>query len=216
MAAIGKSFGLAVLVLWAASLAVGGASASAADKATEELAPRCVGTDPDAPIVVEVFSDFQCPACRRFYLEVARPVMADYAMKGRVCVVYREFPLNSHQHARQAARYSLAAGSLGQQEWIKVTDALYVYQSQWAANGQVEAVVAQALSEEKMAQVKKRLEDPKLEAQIDREIADGRQLGVRATPTIFISANGKSERIPPGVQYPILRRYLDTLLAQAQ
>lgn len=216
MVAMRKTFGLAVLVLWAAGLAGGGASVLAADKATEDLAPRCVGTDPNAPVVVEVFSDFQCPACRRFYLEVARPVMADYAMKGRVCVVYHEFPLNSHEHAREAARYSVAAGSLGQQDWIKVTDALYVYQPQWSVNGRLEAVVAQALSAEKMAEVKKRMEDPKLETQIDREIALGRQLGVRATPTVFIKANGKTERIPPGVQYPILRRYLDTLLAQAQ
>lgn len=209
MAMVRKTVGLILLVLVAAS-------AQAADKATDEQRQHCLGTDPDAPILMEVFSDHQCPSCRRFYLEVARPVLADYAMKGKVCVVYRDFPLAQHQHAREAARYSQAAGSLGQQEWIKVADALYVYQSQWASNGHVEAVVAQALSEEKMDEVKKRLDVPKLDAQIDREIALGRQLGVRATPTVFIKANGKTERIPPGVQYPILRRYLDTLLAQAQ
>lgn len=209
MAMVRKTVGLILLALAAAS-------AQAADKATDEHRQRCLGTNPDAPVLVEIFSDHECPYCRRFYLEVARPVLAEYAMKGKVCVVYHDFPLAQHQHAREAARYSQAAGSLGQQEWIKVTDALYVYQSQWVANGQVEPVVAQALSEEKMAAMKKRLEDPKLDAQIDREIAHGRQLGVRGTPTIFIHANGKTERIPPGVQYPILRRYLDTLLAQAQ
>jgi protein-disulfide isomerase len=209
MAIIRKCFAPVLLALLAVV-------AAAADGASRESASSCVGTDPDAPIVMEVFSDHQCPACRRFYLEVARPVLADYAMKGKVCVIYHDFPLRSHQYARQAARYTQAAGRLGQQEWIQVTDALYVYQSQWSANGRLESVVTQALSKEKMTQVKKWLEDPQLDTEIDSEIALGRRLGVRATPTVFIKANGKTEKIPAGVQYPILRRYLDSLLARAQ
>lgn len=209
MRILGRASGLVVLALLAASPV-------AAQKPANGAREHRLGSDPNAPVVMEVFSDHQCPACRRFYLEVTRPVLANYAMKGKVVVVYRDFPLRTHQYARQAARYSQAASRLGQEEWIRVTDAIYLYQSKWSANGDLQPVVAQALPEEKMAQVRKWLEDPQLDTNIDRDIARGRQLGVRATPTIFITANGKTERIPSGVQYAILRRYLDSLLTRAQ
>ncbi len=201
---------LGVVVLLAGALPL-----AAQEAATGTPEGQCLGTNPDAPVVMEVFSDHQCPACRRFYLEVTRPVLADYANKGKVCVIYYDFPLSQHQHARQAARFAQAAGRIGQNEWIRVTDALYVYQAQWAQNGRVEQVVQQALPAEKMAELQKHLSDPKLEQAIDRDVALGRRREVRSTPTILITANGKTERIPGGVQYEILRRYLDSLVARA-
>lgn len=209
MTAMQKSLGLTLLV-WVA------ASPLAAPMPAEILPERGLGADRRAPIVMEVFSDHQCPSCRRFYLEVTRRLLADYAMKGKLWVVYREFPLErQHPYARQAARYTQAAGRLGQEEWIRVTDALYVYQHLWSTTGQLDPVVAGALPEEKMNQVRKWLKDPKLDAHIDRDLALGRRRGVRGTPTIFITANGKTEQIPVVYQYTIFRRYLDSLLAQA-
>lgn len=208
MSAVRKVCGLALLVLWAA------ASSLSAPKPAEPPRPRCLGSNPKAPIKIEVFSDYQCPACREFYLQTTRPLLADYANPGKVCVVYREFPLRNHKYARPAARYAVAAARLGPTKWIQVSDALYTFQSRWANDGQLESVVAQVLSEKEMNQVRKWQGDPKLEAEIDRDIAEGNQRGVRSTPTVFVTANGKTERVPAGVQYPILRRYLDSLLEQ--
>ncbi|MFQ5778261.1 MAG: DsbA family protein [Terriglobia bacterium] len=179
-----------------------------------EARERCLGTNPNAPVLIEVFSDHQCPACRRLYLETMRRVIADYANTGKVCVVYHEFPLRVHAHARTAARYAQAAARLGKTKWVEVADRLYYYQSKWAADGQVESVVAQVLTEKEMAQVRKWVADPKLEAAIDRDVALGRQRGVRSTPTLFITASGHTERVNGVVQYAILQRYLDRLLAR--
>src|SRR2546427_9025062 len=41
---------------------------------SELTAQKAVGSK-SAPIVIEVFTDFQCPACRRVYQETLRPVM---------------------------------------------------------------------------------------------------------------------------------------------
>ncbi|MGH9805290.1 MAG: DsbA family protein [Candidatus Acidiferrales bacterium] len=183
----------------------------------EDPRERCLGSNPKAPILIEVFSDYECPACRRYYLETMRPVIADYAVTGKACVVYYEFPLQMHKHARQAARYGHAAGRLGGEKWIQVTDAFYYYQAQWAANGELDPVLAKALSGKELAQVKEWAGDPKVEEVINRDVAQGRSRGVTGTPTTFITVNGKTEKLPTGIiQYPILRRYLDNLLAQAQ
>lgn len=205
---------LALLALWAAAgtAAPQKPKPAAKPKPADPVQQRCLGSNPKAPIRIEVFSDYQCPGCRDFYLQTTRPLLAEYANPGKVCVVYYEFPLPNHQHARQAARYAEAAARLGPAQWIQVSDALYTFQSQWVADGKLEDVVAGALTAKEMSQVRKWQSDPKLEAEIERDIAQGTQRGVRSTPTVFLTVNGKTERVPPGVQYPILRRYLDSLL----
>lgn len=214
IAGLRSACALALLVLWAAA----GTAAPQKPKPAAKPRPadlvqqRCLGSNPKAPIRIEVFSDYQCPACRDFYLQTTRPLLAEYANAGKVCVVYYEFPLPNHQYARQAARYGQAAARLGPAQWVQVSDALYTFQSQWVADGKLEDVVARALTAKEMSQVRKWQSDPKLEAEIERDIAQGAQRGVHSTPTVFLTVNGKTERVPPGAQYPILSRYLDSLL----
>ena len=174
----------------------------------------CVGGNASSPIKIEVFSDYQCPACRAFYLGTMRLVLSEYADAGKVCVVYHEFPLNIHPHAPQAARYGHAALRLGIRQWSQVTDAIFEAQEQWAANGQLEPVVASALSREDMDKVRKLAADPATNAAIRRDIELGRSRAVNSTPTFFITGKGKTEKIAGVVQYPILKRYLDSLLGQ--
>ena len=182
-------------------------------QAPQDDAP-CVGGKPGAPVKIEVFSDYQCPACRIFYLETMRHVLSDYADAGKVCVVYHEFPLSMHPHAPQAARYGHAAMKLGVRQWFQVTDALFQAQDQWAASGQLEPVVAAALSKEDMERVRKLAQDPALNDAIRQDIELGRKLEVNSTPTFFLTAKGKTEKVASVVQYPILKRYLDYLLGQ--
>lgn len=172
---------------------------------------QCLGS-PNAPIKIEVFSDYQCPACRAFYFDISRQLMADYGATGKVCLIYYEFPLRGHQHARRAAQFAEAAARLGPQQWIRVTDALFYYQPQWSTDGQVEQTVAKALTEKEMDVVRRLVDDPAIDAVVESGMRQGNQRGVRATPTAFILSPGREERIPPGVQYPILRRVLDGLL----
>lgn len=178
----------------------------------EDITASCVGGKPNAPVKIEVFSDFECPACQRFYLGTVRQVLADYSRTNKVCVVYREFPLPMHQHSRKAARYAVAARRLGTWQWIQVTDRLYLDQGQWAQTGDVEAVVAKALSAEDMARVKKLLDDPSIDQAIDGDVALGHRQKVTQTPTFFVTANGKTERVSGVVQYAVLRDYLESVL----
>ena len=54
----------------------------------------------EAPITIEVFSDYQCPQCRVFYLDTARQLMQSYIPAGKVYYVHRDFPLSMHSHSR--------------------------------------------------------------------------------------------------------------------
>lgn len=63
--------------------------------------------DPDAPVLIAVFSDLQCPYCRRFHFafeEIERSLGADVAL------VVIHYPLRSHALARPAAYALECAG----------------------------------------------------------------------------------------------------------
>ncbi len=178
----------------------------------DETSGQILGGSLDAPIRLEVFSDFQCPACRDLYLGTIRPVLLDYASKDKVCVIYHEFPLTIHQHAREAAKYAEATYRLNQQKMLPVMDSLFSDQSQWSQDGKLEAVVAKALSSEDLQKVKKIMQDPSVNQAIDREVALGEKRAVKSTPTLFLYYLGREQKVEGIVTYPVLKQFLDSIV----
>src|SRR5437588_823919 len=144
----------------------------------------CVRGKASAPIKLEVFSDFQCPACRAFYLQTMRSVFKDYADTGKVCVVYRSYPQDSHPYAVPAARYGQAALRVGTAQWNVVADALFSQQDTWGETGDIAAVLSKTLSKQDMDAIQKQLQDSD---SLDRAIYADIQLGISrnvgSTPT---------------------------------
>ncbi len=186
--------------------------ATAPAQAPQLTAEQTIGGKLDAPVRLEVFSDFQCPACRSFFLDSIQKVLETYCSQNKVCVVYHEFPLKNHNLARLAARYSKAAQRLGRKQWVAVMSALYTSQAEWSWDGSVDAVISRALSPEDFAALKKRLEDPSIDTAIDQEVALGEKREVTSTPTFFLSSGGKEERVVGGVPYVVLKGYIDRLI----
>ena len=171
---------------------------------------KCVRGLPDAPIRIEVFSDFECPACRAFYLQTMRRVFSEYADQGRACVVYREFP--GFAHSREAASYARAALRLGVEQWGRVADALFEAQARWSQSGDLESVVTSVLSAGDMAAVREHMTDPLIDAVIDDDAILGLELRVTSTPTFFIKANGRTEKVEAALTYGAMQRRLEASL----
>jgi protein-disulfide isomerase len=151
-----------------------------------------LGGSSNAPIRIEVFSDFECPGCRLFYRELMLPTLQDYASKDKVCVIYHEFPLNQHRFAKNAACYCEAAYKIGRDQALRVIDALFSNQTKWAEDGNIEAVLAKALSKKDFSQLKLNLKDPSIDQSILQGIKLGNESGVHGTPTMFVYYLGRS------------------------
>lgn len=183
-------------------------------QSSQEASGMVLGGSRDAPIRMEVFSDFECPGCRYFYQKVVLPVLQDYADKDKVCVIYHEFPLSQHKHAHEAARYCEAAYKIGREKALQVIDALFEHQSAWTRDGDIEKIIAGKLSSEDLAQIRKNL----AESGIDRSIRQGIQLGnerkVGGTPTMFLYYLGKTQKVErlENMRYIILKGFFDRIV----
>jgi len=186
----------------------------------------------NAPIMVEVFSDFQCPSCRAFYEMTLRPMISDYVAAGKVYIIHRDFPLTMHRYGYQAARWANAAARIG--EFQQVEAALYDNQDAWAANGDIAKYVSTAMSAADFKRVEKLMEGcadqgaPAVkpaaaqtghacaeDTYIEQDRALGNQIPVQATPTFVIYYKGKKFSAASGVvSWTILKQFFDQLLSQ--
>ena len=164
-----------------------------------------------APVSMEVFSDFQCPACKTLYIATNRRIMDDYVSTGKVYLIHRDFPLAMHAHSRVAARYARAAAQLGKVE--PVEQALFQNQEKWEQSGDVDGTVAAVLSPAEMAKVRALVKGGTLDAAIDKDFALGQMYRVNQTPTTVFHSGGQTYPYAGVMSYDTLKSFLDQLLS---
>jgi protein-disulfide isomerase len=164
-----------------------------------------------APIVMEIFSDFQCPACKQLYLSTTRQLTDNYIATGKVFAIHRDFPLPGHAYSRIAARYGRAAAQLGKLE--QVEQVLFQNQEKWEQTGDVDGTVASAFSPAEMNKIRAQVNSPAIDASIEKDIALGKTYGVNQTPTTIIHYKGQTFPVTGVVNYDALHSFLDQLLS---
>jgi protein-disulfide isomerase len=165
-----------------------------------------------APVVVEIYSDFQCPACKQLFLNTTQKVIDNYVNTGKVYLVHRDFPLPMHAYSRVAASYSRAAAHIGKCE--PVEQALFQNQEKWEANGDVKGIVASVLSPAEMKKVQALVDAKTLEPLIEKDKQLGQTLPVTQTPTSVFHSKGQNYPYAGTLSYDVLKDFLDQLVAQ--
>jgi protein-disulfide isomerase len=166
----------------------------------------------NAPIMMEVYSDFQCPHCKHFHDEVQPQIVQNYVNSGKVYLVHHDFPLPTFKYSREAALYAIAASRFKKYE--VVADTLFARQDYWGQNGKVDEVVATALTPDEMKKARALIKDPQVVQQLDHEIELGKAAKISSTPSIFITRHLRVIPVPANTSYPILSKVLDDLLTK--
>ena len=195
-----RSFALVVLVL---ALGVAG-SPAAQTKTTRAVGPVT------AAVRIDLFSDFQCPACKALHEQTIKRVKEEFAQAGKIRLVHHDFPLPQHKYARQAAILAAAADRLG--KYDVVADALFHQQESWSVSGNVDAVVDAVLTPEERKKLREIAKDPAILANIERDIQLGERMKVGSTPTMIITHDGKPNPVVGVVSYPVFSKYLNTIV----
>jgi protein-disulfide isomerase len=139
---------------------------------------------PDAPVTLMEFGDFQCPPCANL-ADPINQLERDY--RSRLRVVFRNFPLASHQHAREAALASEAASLQGR--FWEMHHLLYREQSVWSKVPDVCVLfIAYAgMLGLNIDRFRKDMESEQAKARVRSDEQQGVAVGVTTTPTIFIN-----------------------------
>ena len=162
--------------------------------------------DAKAPIVIQEFSDFQCPFCKR-----VEPTLVELEKEfhGSIRVVWRHYPLPFHQYAAQAAE--AAEEVLAQ----KGTPAFWAYHDLlYQAQGEPEGLdrvnldnLADKLGVD-MARFKAALDQHVHAAQVNADAAAAAKIGISGTPAFLIGDYYVSGAQPATVFRRLIKRAL--------
>jgi predicted DsbA family dithiol-disulfide isomerase len=156
--------------------------------------------DDKAPLVICEFSDYQCPHCKAAEAPLRR-ILDEY--KGRVKLMFKNFPLSSHAEARPAAAAALAAARQG--KFWPMHDLLFEHQDKMGS-----ADLEKYARELKLDLGKWQSELAGAGERVDADRAEGLALHIDHTPTIYIG--GREYRGP--LRYEFLKDWVDEALAQ--
>ena len=158
--------------------------------------------NPEAPVTLEEFGDFQCPPCGSF-AKFTEELLKEY--DSRLRIVFRHFPLAAHEHAREASLAAEAAGLQG--HFWEMYDVLYREQAAWS-----KAPNARELFESyagtiglNVDQFKKDMDGGQAKARVDADKARAVSLGINVTPTLYINGQpvDPKDKNPEGVRAAI-------------
>ena len=149
--------------------------------------------NPDAPISLIGYSDFECPFCKRFH---TTPKDIVDAYPEDVNWVYRHFPLPMHAPGaqRQAEAAECAAALGGNEAFWAYADALYA-RTESNGNGFPLTGLAPLAAELGLDQNRFQtcLNEERHAKRVREDVADASQLGVNSTPTVIVRHNRTGE-----------------------
>lgn len=149
----------------------------------------------NAPVTIVEYTDFQCPYCARLGSTLDR-IMQMYP--GKIKIVYKSFPLNSHRYSWKAATAAVAAYEKGKfWEFYKM---LFDNYSQ--------------INDAKLLEIRKffgfdtpefetLMNSVKIRTRVAEDREEGRKLGVDGTPTVFINGKRLKNKRPEGFKEAI-------------
>jgi protein-disulfide isomerase len=184
---------------------------------TEDIATLRSEGSKSAPITMEVFSDFECPACKQLFVGTLPGIEQNYVSTGKVYLIHRDYPLQMHKFSREAMRYADSAARIGR--YNEVAAVLFARQEEWASTGRgsgdIDGIVASVLTPAEMATVRRLAKTAQIEAGIQKDYDLGDKVHqVNQTPTTIITYKGQMWPVTGVMSYPILKQFLDSLLAR--
>ncbi len=172
--------------------------------AQDPMAVRTKGS-PTAPVAVYEMSDFQCPYCRRFALEIFPALEAEYVATGKVRWVFVNFPLVSlHANAEPAAEVAMCGAKQG--KFWPVHDLLFRNQATWAplqAPAEYFLTFADSASLDRAA-FQACLQTAATRGEVENDAKAAAGTGAKSTPTFYIEGGLLTGAYPAEVFRPIL------------
>ncbi|MEX0913071.1 MAG: thioredoxin domain-containing protein [Candidatus Paceibacterota bacterium] len=170
--------------------------------------------NPNAPLVIVEYSDFDCPFCRNFHITMQK-IMDDYGPTGQVAWVYRHFPLSSlHPSAAYIAEASECVAELGGNEafWT-FSDLVFIERGINELTNVTRLPEFAVTAGVEEAAFKECLDSGRLGAKVQEDFDNAVAIGGRGTPHSLIVIGDQKMEITGGAQpYEVVKQMIDNLL----
>lgn len=182
------------------------------DQVKTEVSPS-VG-EKDAPVVIAVWFDYQCPFCKRFDLDALKQVYDEYVTAGKVRIVYKDFQFLGPD--------STTAGLFARAVWDAHPDKFYEWitavmtaqDEEHGGFGDLESIktLSATIPGIDVDRVVKLIEENKAEyeAAMAADRTEGQSFGINGTPATMIGTQVLSGAQP----YAALKAAIDAELAK--
>ena len=162
-----------------------------------------------APVVLVMFSDFQCPLCKEEAQVMRKNVAASFPDKVRV--YFKDYPLDSiHNWARAA---SIAGRCVFRQNPAAFWDFFdYMYENQnYIGADNLNSKIQEFASQKGLnaMQLSRCIETKATEGEINKSVAEGRALGIDATPTMYLNGRKLVGNLPWESMQQLIKIELD-------
>ena len=147
--------------------------------------------DPNAPVTIEVYDDFQCPACKTYAEQIEPQVVDTYVSTGQVHYIYRHFPFLDDRapqnESDQAANASMCASDENRfWDYYDILFANWHGENQGAFNDNRLVAFAESLGLD-MPAFNRCFDSNTHKDEIDEDTSTGKSIGVTGTPSVFVN-----------------------------
>jgi protein-disulfide isomerase len=173
--------------------------------------------NPNAPIVVVEYSDFDCPFCKNFH-ETMNRVISEYGEQGKVAWVFRQFPLAQlHPNAPKVAAASECVAQLGGNEaFWKFADLVYGDRSTNEPTQMAKLAEYAQTAGVKKSDYERCVSAGTFDSFIDESIKAAMAAGARGTPYSVMIVGDQQGVISGAQPYENVKKMIDTMLTQIE
>lgn len=153
--------------------------------------------DPNAPITLIEYTDYQCPFCTRHFEETWPQLKENFVDSGDVYYVFKDFPLISiHPQAVKAGEAARCAGE--QDAYLAMHDVLFAQQTEWSGNPTAESIFSGYAADLDLDvdAFTACLSSGEMETAVLDNMNEGMSFGVNGTPAFFINGILVSGALP--------------------
>ena len=169
--------------------------------------------DPDAPVTIVEFGDYQCHQCHNWFLDTKPMIMRDYIETGKVNLVFVDFAFLGRDSPK-AAEATYCADD--QNKYWEYHDSLYTAQESKIDNGWANSERLKAFAFNlnlDMDLFNECLDSGKYSKRVQYNSQEARDNGVRGTPGFFIIGPDFQQHPIGGAQpLSVFQRVLDTMI----
>jgi len=169
--------------------------------------------DPDAPVTIVEFGDYQCHQCHNWFLDTKPMIMRDYIETGKVNLVFVDFAFLGRDSPK-AAEATYCADD--QNKYWEYHDSLYTAQESKIDNGWANSERLKAFAFNLNLDIdlfNECLDSGKYSKRVQYNSQEARDNGVRGTPGFFIIGPDFQQHPIGGAQpFSVFQRVLDTMI----